>query len=55
MKTFWLYYGETIVDSVRCKADATPDEVKRHSWENNKKVPGIVKNPHLIPFSTVCE
>lgn len=38
-KTFWLYYGKDLVTAVRCKPDATDDEVRKRALEVHAAVP----------------
>lgn len=35
-KTFWLYFGQIIVTSVRMPINSTDSEVKNHAIENAK-------------------
>lgn len=46
-KTFWLYYGNILVDAVRCLADATDWEVRSYALELHHKCPTI---SHLWPL-----
>lgn len=51
MKTFWLYFGNLLVDAVRCPANATDDEVICHAINNHHACPCVsVLYPALAPF-----
>lgn len=41
MKTFFLYFGNVLVTSVRMSVDATPEQIIKHALENHQITPCI--------------
>ncbi len=48
MKTFWLYYNNNPIDTVRCLANAEREEIIKKALQNYDNCPGINKNPRYL-------